>query len=81
MLECRNRTSMCYAYLLAVGMSEECTGWPSWTAEKLRTIVVRYGITYPERLGEPRDTVAMGAITATFGCTHDDYIRHQGARE
>jgi hypothetical protein len=82
-LECRNRTSMCYAYLLglAVGMTEECTGWPSWTAEKLRTIVVRYGFTYPERLGEPRDTVAMGAITATFGCTHDGYIRREGARD
>jgi hypothetical protein len=81
-VECQNRTQLCYGYLLglAVGMTEECTGWPNWTAEKLRTIVVRYGITYPERLAGSRDVIAMEAITNTFGCTHYGDIRGQGER-
>jgi Rap1a immunity proteins len=70
MVECKNGTEMCYAYLLglAVGMTEECLGWGHWTAEQLRGIVVKFMAANPRQLASPRDVAAMAALKNTFGC-------------
>jgi Rap1a immunity proteins len=72
MLECRNGTEMCYAYLLglAVGMTEACVGWSKWNAEQLRDIVLKFMAGHPQQLAGPRDVAAMAALKNAFGCRH-----------
>jgi hypothetical protein len=70
MLECRNGTEMCYAYLLglAVGLTETCAGWGHWNAEQLRGIVLKFMAANPQQLKNPRDVAAIAALKHAFGC-------------
>ena len=70
MVECKNTTEMCYAYLLglAVGMTETCAGWGEWNAEQLRDTVLKFMARNPQQLASPRDVAAMAALKNGFGC-------------